>query len=384
MKGKKRFFLGAGLVILMILSGLALSYGGIEVETVQIAKGEIRQTVEEIGYVQPSTEFNLYTTQSARVVKVPVKSGQAVTKDQPLVFLENLDLAAQLTDLHAQLAQAATAVNTAKVAQQRAQLVLQDAQGDLARSEELFNAGAATKVELEKAKLLVDTSNQNVEEANSQLESALVVHAGLNQSLQQLNAKEQQLVVKSPIKGTLLAIPAEQEQVLSQGALLATVAVAGQLEIKADILGDDLRDIKLGQNVVITAPVLGQKVLEGQVKEIYPRAEEKESALGITQRRVPVIITLPDASLLKPGYEVKAAIETDKRQNTVLVPIEAVRTTTDGQKQVMIVVNNRVKYRSIRTGISDKNNLQVIEGLAIGDIVIKDGSLDLKESAKVR
>ncbi len=383
MKGKKELFWGAGLILFMILVGVALSQGGPEVETVQVAKGDIIRAVEETGYVQPSTDFNLYTTQSARVVQVPVKTGQVVQKGQPLVFLENLDLATQITDLRSQLSKATAAVSGATAAQERAQLELKDAQADLSRTEELFQAGAATQVELAKATLRVATGQQNVNETSSQLESAFALESGLNQSLQQLDVKAQQLIVKSPVDGILLDVPAKQEQMLNQGALLATVAVGNQLEIKSDILSDDVGDIKVGQNVAITAPVLGQKVLLGQVKEIYPRAEEKQSALGVSQRRVPVIISLPDASLLKSGYEVKVAIETAKKQNSLLVPQEAVLITPDGHQQVSVVVNNRVQYRTIHTNLSDINNLEVTEGLTAGEIIIRDGNLGLKNNAKV-
>ena len=88
--------------------------------------------------------------------------------------------------------------------------------------------------------------------------------------------------------------------------------------------------------------MLGQGSLTGTVKQIYPQAEEEQSALGVTQRRVPVIVTLPQPQQLKPGYEVTVDIQTDSRQNALLVPTESVRTTDAGQKEVMLVVRGRV------------------------------------------
>lgn len=157
------------------------------------------------------------------------------------------------------------------------------------------------------------------------------------------------------------------------------MAVPDQLEIKADILSDDLGEVSLGQKVKITAPVLGAKVLYGEVKEIYPLAEEKESALGVIQRRVPVIITLDDPANLKPGYEVKVAIETSTRQDVPVLPREAVRTMKNGGKEVIVVTDNRVEHRPVKTGIGDRDNIEITEGLAADETVIRDGNLDLKE-----
>ncbi len=375
-----------GLILLAVLGAAAwwMAHRGEEVETIQVRQGSLTRTVSDNGYVQPSTDYGLNATQTARVIEVPVKTGEFVKQGQILVVLENLDLAVQTSDLHSQLAQASTSAAGARAALERIQLELKDAGENLARTQELYQAGVATKVEYDKARLLLETTQQNLNEQTSRLDSAQAQQEGLSQSLRQLNAKEQQLVVKSPVDGTIMSLPVKQEQVLSPGALLVNVAVSNMLEIKADILSDDLADVKTGQNCSITAPVLGEKVLVGEVTKIYPQAEEKQSALGIIQRRVPVIISLRDPANLKPGFEVKVAIETLSRQNTLVLPREAVRTAPDGHKEVMVVLNNKVQHQQVQTGISDQDSIEIISGLAAGDLVVKDSSLDLAEGLRIK
>ncbi len=375
-----------GIILLAVLGAAAwwMANRGEEVETIQVRQGSLTRTVSDNGYVQPSTDYSLNATQTARVIEVPVKTGEFVKQGQTLVVMENLDLAVQISDLHSQLAQASTSAAGARAALERIQLELKDAGENLARTQELYQAGVATKVEHDKARLLLETTQQNLNEQTYLLDSAQAQQEGLSQSLRQLNAKEQQLVVKSPVDGTIMSLPVKQEQVLSPGTLLVNVAVSNMLEIKADILSDDLADVKTGQKCSITAPVLGERVLVGEVTKIYPQAEEKQSALGIIQRRVPVIISLSEPANLKPGFEVKVAIETLSRQNTLVLPREAVRTTTDGHKEVMAVVNNQVKHQQLQTGISDQDSIEIISGLAAGDLVVKDSSLDLAEGLRIK
>jgi len=384
MKRRKKIYLGAGILAALVIAVSVVAGGGKEVETVQARQGNIVCTVTDNGYVQPATNYDIHATQSARVVQVPVETGQPVHQGQTLVLLENLDLSVQVSEARSQLSQGRTTADATRAAMERTQLELNNARENFARVEGLFQAGAVTRTEYDKAKLQVETTQQSLNEQRSRLDSALAQVAGLNQSLQQLNAKEQQLAVKSPVDGTVLSLPVKQEQVLTAGALLVTVAVPEQLEVKADILSDDLAEVKVGQKVTITAPVLGQKVLVGEVKQIYPRAEEKQSALGILQRRVPVIIALQDQANLKAGYEVRVAIETLSRQDVLTLPREAVRTTGDGQKEVMVVVNKQVHHRFVQTGISDQKNIEITGGLSAGDEVIKDGSLEMKEKSKVK
>lgn len=385
MKRKRKVYLWGGIIlVVLVVAALLLLREGQEVATVQVQAGSINRTVADSGYVQPAADFNIHATQTARVVYVTAETGQPVKQGEALVVLENLDLSLQISDTQSQLSQAGNTVAGARAAVERLNLELQNASDNLNRVQELFKGGAVSRADYDKAILLVDTCRQNLNEQNSRLDSALAQEAGLSQTLGQLSAKEGQLVVKSPTDGILLSLPVKQEEVVSPGALLAVLAAAGQLEVKADILSDDLGEVQVGQKVSITAPVLGDKKLAGKVKKIYPRAEEKQSALGVIQRRVPVMITLPEAGVLKPGYEVRVAIETLSRKDVLVLPREAVRTTGDGYKEVMVVVQGQIQRRSVQTGLSDQENIEITSGLESGEVVIKDGGLDLKEKAKVK
>ncbi len=383
-KRKKLFILVGIVVILALITAITVLTGGTGAETVQVRTGDIIRSVEDTGYVQPATSYDLHAPQNAKVVQVPVDRGQQVNKGQTMVVMENLDLSLQVEDTRSQLSQTAASIAAAQAAVQRIELELKNAGENLARFQDLYESGAISTVEFEAAELKVQTLEQSLQEQKSLLESTRAQQAGLNRSLQNLNRKERQLTLQSPVDGIVLSLPAKQEQVVTPGTVLASVAVQDKLEIKADILSDDLGEVKLGQRVKITAPVLGPKVLYGEVGEIYPLAVEKQSALGVIQRRVPVIVTLADPANLKPGYDVKVAIETLTHKDVPVIPREAVHTLQGGSKEVMVVIDNRVEHRPVKTGIGDRENIEITEGLAAGDVIIRDGSLDLKENTRVK
>lgn len=382
--GKRLFLLSVFLVILALAAMYMIKNSGIEAETVRVRTGDIIKAVEDTGYVQPATKYDLQAAQNAKIIQVPVVNGQRVAKGQTLVIMENLDLSLQITDTRTQLSQSAASLAAAKAAVDRTRLELKNAEDNLERSQQLFDAGAMPVVDLEAARLKAETLEQALKEQELLLDSTREKEEGLNRSLQDLSRKEGQLVLQSPVAGEILNLPAEQEQVVNPGTLLVSVAVAGKLEIKADILSDDLGEVSLGQPVKVTAPVLGTRVLTGKVMEIYPQAEEKQSALGVIQRRVPVIIALDDFANLKPGYEVKVAIETSARQGVPVIPRETVRTLKDGGKQVMVVKDNRILYRTVQTGIGDRESIEITKGLQAGEVLIRDGSLDLKPNARFK
>lgn len=248
----------------LVVAVLVMKGGGAPVETVQVQRGDITRTVTETGYMQPSQSHELYATQAARVVRVPVRTGQAVVRGQTLAELENPDLAAQISDARGQLSQAGAAAEAARAAAQRTELELRSAEEKFNRTEELYRSGAVSRAEYEKARLQVETLRKGLEEQNFLLQNALALADGLHQTLQ--HWKKRQHLVTSPADGTVLSLPVQAGQVLNPGSLLATVADPDSLEIRADILVDDLAEVGVGQKVKITAPVLGSKILNGRVK----------------------------------------------------------------------------------------------------------------------
>ncbi|MGD0152701.1 MAG: efflux RND transporter periplasmic adaptor subunit [Thermacetogeniaceae bacterium] len=389
MKNKRLVYIGAAVLVLVFAAAWSLINGGTQVATTPVQRGNIVKTVEDAGYVQPATSYDIDAAQNARVIQVPVKVGDPVKRGETLLTMENLDLSVQISETDTQLSQAAASVPEAEAALASARLQLANSKDSFDRTNQLFEAGAASQSDLDKARLDMDTAQQTVAQQTANLESAQVQVSGLQQTLDKLQAEEDKLVVTSPVDGIILSLPVKEQQVVLPGTPLVSVAGsqstgAGQLEIRADILSDDMADVRVGQTAAITAPVLGQNTLTGTVKQIYPQAEEEQSALGIVQRRVPVIITLPQPQQLKPGFEVRVAIQTDSRQNALLVPTESVRTTAAGQKEVMTVVKGRVHLQNVSIGIGDQKNYEVTKGLSDGDVVIRDGSQDLAENTRVK
>ncbi|MDD2621194.1 MAG: HlyD family efflux transporter periplasmic adaptor subunit, partial [Syntrophomonadaceae bacterium] len=200
----------------------------------------------------------------------------------------------------------------------------------------------------------------------------------------QLYEKQAALEVLSPAKGIILDLPLKTGAYVVPGTLLAQVAVANKMEVKVELLSNDVKDVIPGQTAFITATVLGDKILEGKVKEIRPRAFTKVSALGVEQRRVPVIIELNEIGSLKTAYEVQVGIETASKEGVLLLPREAVQSTGNGDYKVMKVEAGKVKHCDIKVGLKNEEQVEVISGLQKGDTIVRDSSTDIKDGSRVK
>ena len=354
------------------------------VDTATVGQGDILHTVVDTGYVQATDKTDIYASQGGRIMNLPVSVGQAVEKDQVIMVLENRDLSMSTQQLQVQISQAKAGVSASQSALQQANIDLVDNQAQFNRAQELYSGGAISQVDYDAAKYLLDKTLANIEAQSKNLQDSQQQVANYQGLIAKSRQKETELQVKSPIAGILMQLPVQQEEVVMYGTLLAQVGSASALEIKVDLLSDDLGAVRLGQKAQITAPVLGDQVLSGEVAKIYPQAEEKQSALGVIQRRVPTIIKLASSANLKPGYETRVSIITASQQGILIVPREAVLTATNGQKQVMMIVNGRVRFQEVKTGLQDSKNVEILEGLKSGDLIVKDASVTLKANARVK
>lgn len=383
MKLKKPWVIGIFVVAVIVIAA-ALMSSGQQVEVTQANKGIFTQVIEETGYVQVIEEQQIQATQTALVSQVLLDAGDRVEKGQLVMILTNSALEAELASVRSQLAQVKSQLSQAELELLARRAELNQAQDDLDRKKALLDAGALAEADYQTAQLQFSKIRNSVAQQESSV-AGLAQQVGDHQiMLDALLSQSAEWEVRSSVAGVLLDRPVKKGQVVAPGTLLAQIGADEGMEIKTDLLSDEIGQVQVGQKVTITAPVLGEQSLSGQVGKIYPQAYEKVSALGVIQRRVPVVISLPQTANLRPGYEVRVAIETVHKEDVTLLPREAIRLNSTGDYQVMAVVDNRMVITPVIVG--DKNQLwvEIIEGIEPGQIVIRDGSQEVKEGSRVK
>jgi len=384
MKSKKTWIVGGIVLAAVIAIAAIMGSGGEEVEAVKASRGTFVLKVEETGYVEAANDREVQATLAAQVRELLVETGDKVVPGQVLIKLFSPELTTETESARSQLVRTESELQAAELSVQSIRLELEQAENDLARKKTLLQSGALAQAEYEQAQLQVDKLKKSISQQEVSVSGLNKQVASLGAVLNSLEEKAGELQVISPISGTILDLPVKVGQVVSPGTMLAQVGSDSQLEVKTELLSDDLGRVKTGQTTQITAPILGDRALTGPVSKIYPRAHEKTSALGIIQRRVPVIIALNQAANLQPGYEVRVAIETLRKEDVILLPRESIRLTEDGHYRVLVVNEGRIEERLIEIGEKNQQWVEVTKGIKVGETVVRDGSLELKEGSRVK
>lgn len=383
MKNKK-IWIVLGLVVVIIVAMLVKSSGGEQVEVVKASRGSLTMNVEETGYVQAVNDHEVQAIQAGRVAELMVDVGTAVESGQTLMRLSNPDLTGEMASVRSQLAGTEAELQTALLSADSLNLELEQAKSDLDRKKALLKSGALAQAEYDQAQLQVVKLEKSLAQKEASADGLNNQLTSLGQKLGSLEEKMGELQVISPTTGTVLDLPVKAGQVAAPGTLLAQIGSDSQLEVEAELLSDEISRVKIGQTVRITAPVLGNEVLSGKVSKIYPRAYERISALGVSQRRVPVIIDLDRNVNLQPGYEVRVAIETLRKEGVILLPRESVRLTEDGKYRVLVVTEGRIRERLIEVREKNQQWVEVLKGIKVGETVVRDGSRELEPGSRVK
>jgi RND family efflux transporter MFP subunit len=132
-----------------------------------------------------------------------------------------------------------------------------------------------------------------------------------------------------------------------------------------------------GQEVAITHYTLPDDTIAGVISELSPAiSSETRTFTG------KLLIDNKDL-LLRPGMFVKADIVVDKSENTIVIPKEIVM-NRGKRKSVYVVERGVARMRDIRTGLEDKDNIEVLEGLDLEEQLVTRGYETLRDNSKVK
>lgn len=392
---------------------LALGIGGyfvynstkpLEAELLEVKAQTISQSFKEEGLVTAAVERPVYSVINGKIINIPVKEGQQVNKGDLLVEIESKDLESQLSQLKAQLesvnGQEKQAKRTPYVAQEKQQQLMMDEtkrQIDLEkqnynRIKTLYDSGAVSKKELDDAQNRVEQLENNllqqeqalklIEEQSKPLAGTDQYFNGLKESLTEQIEHLKYLIsnnrIVAPISGIVNELPVREGAMVTAQAPLMTLTSNDELQAEVFLLTEDVISVEEGMTVtLIQKRKNGDLEFPGVVTVIAPAAEEKISALGLTEHKVKVTVA-PEANKapeLRPGYALDVKFTTLEQENKIAVPKVVLFPYEDGDA-LWLVKDGKVMVQKVETGMETDELVVIEKGLQAGDVVIKNPQLE--------
>lgn len=160
------------------------------------------------------------------------------------------------------------------------------------------------------------------------------------------------------------------------GAQLLTLENSNSLKITFNASKQDVAKLKEGQKADIT---ILDRTYEGEVQKINRMASRNESNTPMVG--VEVHITNPDENIIL-GMDAKLTVNTQKAENTLMIPVEAINADRDGDF-LYVVENGVVVRKPVTCGISTDTYTEIIDGITEEDQIVLTAYTDIQEGMAV-
>jgi HlyD family secretion protein len=401
MKSKKLLPFAIGLlviVIVLLVVGKKAGWIGkefaVKVSVMEAESRTINEYITANGKIQPQTEVKISPDVSGEIIELFVAEGDQVEKGDPLCVIKPDIYISALNR-----AEAALNSSRARLAQAEAQQIERELAFNRAR--QLFESNTIPVSEFEAAEAAFKVAEADVRAARFSVKSA---EATVEEAQEQLTKTR----IYAPISGTISALKVEKgERVVGTnmyaGTEMMIVAELDKMEVQTEVNENDIVKVVLNDTALVEVDAYLSRKFKGVVTEIANSATTTGTAADqVTNFDVKVFLLpesysdLTDSAAhhnypFRPGMSATVDILTDSRSDVLTVPIAAVTTRvpddkkekeqtgnphsglpqTEQREEVVFVHNGgRARQVKVKTGIQDNVNIEITEGVSVGDEVI--------------
>jgi RND family efflux transporter MFP subunit len=346
-----------------------------EVTTAVVVQAALVRSITVTGTLAAEDQVALGFKVPGRLAEVSVDLGSPVKQGQVVARLIPTDYELRVQQAEAALVQARVRLGltadgsettvdpekTALVRQRRA--VAQEARLNRDRMQTFVDRGISARATLDAAIAALEVAEGQYQDA---LEEIRTREAVLSQRQSELEIARQQLedtVLRAPFDGGVRERQVAIGEYRGSGEPVVTIVRTRPLRLQLAVPERETADLKSGLHVIVR--------VEGDSTGHNGRLERIGAAIDETNRTLPVEAMVPnEGDLLRPGQFATAEIVLSESDRALVVPLDAI-VTFAGVQKVLTVENGHASEQRIRTGRREGERVEVLEGLAVGDIVIR-------------
>lgn len=203
------------------------------------------------------------------------------------------------------------------------------------------------------------------------------------------NAETQRalLTIRAPITGTIVRLSAKPGDGVDLTSVLAEMIDLDRLVVSASVRSVEAPLLKLGQAAELSAGGTETGQAAGALVPSSSTGVVTFLGAGVDPKTdtVPVRISVPPASHLRPGQFVTLRIVCEVRRDRLVVPETSIMTDTEGHSLIATVQGDTATRRPVTLGLREGGLVEIEgEGLKEGMTVVTVGVYGLPRKTKIR
>lgn len=197
----------------------------------------------------------------------------------------------------------------------------------------------------------------------------------INAEIDFLKAQIEKTEILSPFDGIIGIRSISEGSYITPAMNIATIQSISRIKIDFSVPQKYYYLIKKGGIINFRLPT-SAKTYQATIYAIEPKLDP------LTRTMKVVAITVNRNNELIPGAYIDVELLLKEMKETITIPSELITPDTDGEF-VFVYNNGKAMQRKVITGIRSVNNVQIIEGLSVGDTLISSGIMQLRNGAKI-
>lgn len=310
------------------LSHAADAPQGLPAEVVHVQSKSLVHSIEAVGSLRANESVILRPEQSGKVEQILFEEGTRVATGAPLFVLD-----ASLYE--AELRQAQARVSLSQIAYQRAESLLKK------------RVGSQQDKDSALAQLRVDQAQEAL--ARTRLEK---------------------MTINAPFTGIIGLRQVSPGDYVNVGQDLVELTDISTMKVDFRIPENHLASLFVGQIISVTIDALGGKTFSGKIYAISPSIDDRGHNIAVRAE-------IPNTdNNLRPGLFAKIEVITQTDNSALMIPEEAI-IPQNNSFFVLKVVDGMISRVPVEMGIRRGAEVNILEGLAQGDVIVTAGQIKL-------
>jgi membrane fusion protein (multidrug efflux system) len=316
-------------------SGPGSSGGGITIEATKVKSVRMSQGLTAVGSLRSDESVTIRPEVSGRISEIGFREGQRVEQGAILIRFD-------------------TSVQRAELQQAEANFGLSKSR--LERSRDLFTKGFISAQARDEAE-----SNFKVAQATYDLSQARLT----------------KLEIRAPFSGIVGLRMVSIGDYVKDGQDIVNLEGIDPLKVDFRIPELYLKQLAVGQSLQITLDAFPNQTFQGKVFAINPLVDTNGRSIVIR-----AIVKNTEARL-RPGMFARVRLLFSDERDSVAVPEQSLIPVGDEQ-YLFRVVDGRAQRSKVEIGQRRDGQVEILQGLTAGDVVVTAGQLKLRDGSQVK
>ena len=304
------------------------------VKVVAAARQDLHSYLETYARLEPERRVTILARTTGQVVQLLVEEGDTVSTDQILLKLDP---------------------ESAALRRRQARAEYGEARAHLERYSLLFEEKMVSRVDFETARLSHESAKVRLEEAEMDLGHT---------------------TIRAPMASIITRRLVELSDLVRANQEVAVVADLELLLARAFIPERRIYQVRPGQPATISVAGIPGATFAARIRMVSPEVIPENGTVKVT-------LEVPAGEGLRPGMFATVRLVTGSRPQALVIPKSALVLETE-EDDVFAVVDSTVRRIPVELGLVEGGQVEVLAGVAEGDLLVTVGHDGLREGTLVR